>query len=173
MDGKKNKDDLAVFCKLFHEYHAKLHRYAYTILKDDEAARDVVQNTFLTLWEKRGRILFDKRVGNYLYKSIYTRCLNVLRDNKTRLRHTIELTRNTDLVTHNAKDRVAVNELAGRIEQIFERLPPQCKCVFTKSRKEGMRYDEIAKQLNISVKTVETQIGKALKIFREALSDFL
>lgn len=162
-----------MFCSLFHEHHAKLHRYAHTILRSNEAAEDIVQTAFLALWEKKEGLLGQEGIGAYLYKSVYTRCLNALRDKKTRAVHIREVAVRAGHAVDNANDRVLAGEVSARVRTAFERLPPQCKIVFIKSREEGLRYAEIAEALGISVKTVEAQIGKALKIFREELKDFL
>jgi len=167
------KDHLEKFEQLFHAYHAKLHRYAYTLLKDNEAAGDIVQVVFKKLWEKRDELLMEDAIKGYLYKATHNLCLNSIRDQKVRDQHLQAVAFNTASMHSNARDKVMLNELTVRIQAVTESLPPQCRLVFIKSRIEGKKYAEIASELNISVKTVEVQIGKALKVFRSKLGDYL
>jgi RNA polymerase sigma-70 factor (ECF subfamily) len=172
LKGKKNKDQLAVFCRLFHDYHAKLHRYAFTIVKEKEVASDIIQAIFINLWENRDSLLAETHIVGYLYKSAYTRSLNALRDNVLRKEKLRELSQRAERTSNDVKEGLAASELSLRIRQIINELPPQCRVVFEKSRMEDKRYAEIASELSISIKTVEAQIGKALKIFREKLQDY-
>ncbi|HVI47150.1 MAG TPA: RNA polymerase sigma-70 factor [Chitinophaga sp.] len=173
MEGHKDKDQLTLFGQLFHVYHVKLHRYAFTMLKDNDAASDVVQSVFIKLWEKRDVLLMEEAIGSYLYKSTHNLCLNHIRNTKTREHHTQYAAADMTPVVNNTKDKVLTAELSGRIQGVLESLPTQCRIIFIKSRMEGKKYAEIAAELEISVKTVEAQIGKALKIFREKLGDYL
>ncbi len=167
------KDHLAKFEQLFHAYHAKLHRYAFTLLKDAEGASDIVQVVFKKLWEKREELLMEDAIKGYLYKATHNLCLNNIRDQKVRAQHLHAVALDTGALHNNARDKVMLNELTLRIQAVTDSLPPQCRLVFIKSRLEGKKYAEIASELNISVKTVEVQIGKALRIFRSKLGDYL
>lgn len=173
LEGKKNKDPLAVFSKLFHVYHAKLHRYAFTILKDNDTAEDIVQTVFINLWERMDHLQLEDAIGSYLYKSTYNRCLNHIRNDKTREQRTYDAAGRMHQAVNNAEDRVRTTELSGRIQTVLENLPPQCRLIFVKSRMENKRYATIAMEMGISVKTVEAQMGKALKIFRDKLKNYL
>ncbi|MEC5146317.1 RNA polymerase sigma-70 factor [Chitinophaga sp. 212800010-3] len=173
MERARHTDQLAVFEKLFHVYHDKLHRYAFTILKDSEAASDIVQLVFKKLWEKRNDVVMEEAIAGYLYKTTYSLCLNDIRNNKIRQQHSRLATIHTTKTDDNARDKVIAGELTRRIQEVLDDLPPQCRAVFIKSRMDGKKYAEIAKDLDISVKTVEAQISKALKIFKARLSDYL
>lgn len=164
---------MAAFRQLFHLYHEKLHRYAFTIVKDNDASEDIVQVVFLNLWEKKDRLLGEEKIGSYLYKSIYNLSLNHIRNKKTKLKNTKDASRIGDHLVQNAADRTIANDLSTGIRQVLNSLPTQCRIIFLKSREDGKKYAEIAAELGISVKTVEAQIGKALKIFRKQLQDYL
>ncbi|WP_344978174.1 RNA polymerase sigma-70 factor [Compostibacter hankyongensis] len=164
---------MAEYCRLFHAYYAKLHRYAFTMLKENSAAEDIVQTVFLKLWEKKGQLLGEEKVGSYLYKSTYNLSLNYIRDSKTRGKHKQDAAQAIDPLVDNTHDKILATDLSLRIRGVMEELPPQCRLIFLKSRVEGKKYAEIASELNISVKTIEVQIGKALKVFREKLKDYL
>ncbi len=151
----------------FQMYFEGLHRYAFTILKDNDEAKDAVQVVFLKLWEKRTTIDGQQSVKSYLYTAIYHYCLNIKRHKK--IKDHYATTNN-----HPAgefRNALVSKETQQRIMACIGKLPPQCKLIFTKSRFEGKKYADIAAEMDLSVKTVEVQIGKALRILREELSD--
>lgn len=152
----------------FYLHFEGLHRYAYTLLTDNETARDAVQHVFLKLWEKREELDEEKSVRSYLYTAVYHHCLNVLRHEKIKRRFAGQP---KDIAT--TSDPVLHRELQQQIREVIEMLPPQCRLIFTKSRFEQKKYGEIAEELDLSVKTVEAQIGKALKILREKLAGLM
>jgi RNA polymerase sigma-70 factor (ECF subfamily) len=134
----------------FRKHMDGLHRYAWTILRNNEAAKDAVQAVFLKLWEKRQQIDEQQSVQSWLYTSVYHYCLNTKRNEAVRKEYQLQ-----------------------QITDALESLPPQCRIIFYKSRFDQMKYAAIAEELGISVKTVEAQIGKALRILREKLSRVL
>lgn len=158
---------------LFRTYYEPLCNYAYSFLRDKEDAEEVVQSTFLLVWEKRETLEIRTSLKSYLYAMVRNACLNVLKHQKIRQRHEEEETalaeRSRDAIAHT----VAGNELEQRIQEAVEQLPEQCRMVFKLSRFEELKYSEIAEQLNISVKTVENHMGKALRIMRERLKEYL
>lgn len=171
VDQHNNKS--AVFYHLFHAYYAKMHRYAYTILKDNHLAEDIVQTVFLKLWEKGDKMLMEEKIGNYLYKTTHNLSLNYIRDQKVKEKYMREAAGVADPLVDHVNEEISASELSGHIRAVIKKLPEGCRAVFLKSRVEGKKYAEIAAEMNISVKTVEAQIGKALKIFREELKDYL
>lgn len=165
--------DITAFEMLFRTYYQPLCHYAYTFLQDREDAEEIVQSTFLLVWEKRETLAIRTSVRPYLYAMVRNACLNVIKHEKIRQKHAGEeialADRSHDSVTHT----VVSNELEYRIKVAMEELPEQCRMVFKLSRFEELKYSEIAEQLHISVKTVENHMGKALKIMREQLKDYL
>jgi RNA polymerase sigma-70 factor, ECF subfamily len=167
---KYNKERLtAVVEKYFQLYFEGLYRYAFTFLKNNDDAKDAVQTVFVKLWEKRATIDEQQSVQSYLYTSVYHYCLNVKRNEKVRLAH-IQNNYTTQPIFN---DVLVSRENMKQITDALEGLPPQCKLIFFKNRFEKKKYAEIAQEMNLSVKTVEAQIGKALKILREKLSEVL
>lgn len=158
---------------LFKTYYQPLCKYAYSFLQDKENAEEIVQSTFLLVWEKRETLEIRTSVKPYLYAMVRNACLNVIKHEKIKQKHAGEeialAERSHDSVNH----LVASNELEQRIKLAMEELPEQCRLVFKLSRFEELKYSEIAEQLNISVKTVENHMGKALRIMREQLRDYL
>lgn len=165
--------DITAFEMLFRTYYQPLCHYAYSFLQDKEDAEEIVQSTFLMVWEKRETLAIRTSVKPYLYAMVRNACLNVIKHEKIKQRYAGEeialAPRSYDGVSH----AVASNELEHRIKAAMDVLPEQCRMVFKLSRFEELKYAEIAEQLNISIKTVENHMGKALKIMREQLKDYL
>lgn len=158
---------------LFHEHYQGLSRYAFSILKDQEEAEDVVQKLFVKLWDKRKDIEIWKDAKSYLYRSTYNASLNELKRIK---RHTMYETADKEngfQSDNDSSSKVMSEELEIRIDKAIQTLPPKCGEVFRMSRFKELSYKEIAEKLDISVKTVENHMGKALKLMREELEEYL
>ncbi len=164
------KGDQQAFDALFRTWYAPLCRYAARLLDGDmDDAEDVVQQTFIKLWEQRETLPIQFSVKAYLYKMVHNRSLNRLRDAQTRRRHSeISVSFGNDMAPP-----VEVSDLQTRLHAALEQLPTECRRIFELSRFEELKYREIADQLNISIKTVETQMGKALRIMRVHLAEYL
>lgn len=152
----------------FQEYFEKLFGYAFTIVKDNAEAKDIVQSAFIKLWEKRSALNVATAARAYLYTTVYHLSLNTVRNRKVRESHHPHITATDSISSSNTAEEKEIRE---RIRQAIDSLPPRCKEVFCKSRLEGKKYATIAAEMNISVKTVEVQMGKALKALREQLTD--
>lgn len=133
-----------------------------------ETAKEIVQELFVALYENRKSLLITISLKSYLYQSVRNRCLNHLKHLQVDRRHMENLKLNQE----SSEDLEAIiekGELEARIFQIISNLPPRCQVIFKKSRVNGMKNSEIAKHLDISKRTVETQISNALKVLREKL----
>lgn len=165
--------EITTFEMLFRTYYKPLCQYAYTYLRDKEGAEEIVQSTFMNVWEKRDSLAIRTSVKPYLYAMVRNACLNALKHEKIKQRYAGEeyvlAERSHDSVTGFVSSR----ELERRIHEAMEGLPEQCRMVFKLSRFEELKYSEIAEQLDISIKTVENHMGKALRIMRERLRDYL
>ena len=165
--------DITAFEMMFKTYYQPLCNYAYSFVHERDEAEEIVQTTFLSVWEKNDNLAIHTGVKPYLYAMVRNAALNVLKHEKIKQQHaTVELAvaeRSTESVTRT----VIASELEVHIYKALNKLPEQCRLVFKLSRFEELKYAEIAEQLNISVKTVENQMGKALKIMREQLKDYL
>lgn len=165
--------DQEVFEQIFRTYYERLCNYANTILNDMEEAEEMVQSAFVTVWEKHPSIEIHTSVKSYLYKAVYNSCLNRLKHYKVRMEHDAHVKHTADIYTSDASQSLIKSELEEMTRRSIEALPPQCQTVFKLSRFENMTYVEIAEQLDISVKTVENHIARALKSLREDLKDYL
>ncbi|WP_316820108.1 RNA polymerase sigma-70 factor [Pedobacter gandavensis] len=168
-----NQYDDVAFEQLFKTYYKALHAYAFVMLKDQDAAEEMVQGMFMKFWEKRELLQIQSSLSAYLYKCIYHDCLNYLKHQKIKFKHQ-EYTQH-QVPTHSepASSRVEMTELQYKLSIALNDLPEQCRTIFQMSRFEELKYREIADQLGLSVKTIENQMGKALRILRLKLADFL
>lgn len=167
------KRDEATFEKVFKEHFKGLHAYAFTILKDEAAAEEIVQNVFLKLWERMETLTIMGSVAAYLYKATYNESLNLLKHQKVKTAYQHHIYYQMKNQSDSALKKLSVKELEERLLAALNDLPEQCRTIFQMSRFEELRYREIADKLDLSVKTVENQMGKALKILRMKLVDLL
>ena len=161
--------DRHAFEKLFKEYFTPLMTFSRKILGDEDDARDVVHQVFIKLWEKGNEIDLSTSLKSYLFTAVNNRSLNVIRDRKKFSSEEVpEMAGEWDVST-----QIESMELEEKINEAIESLPEKCRQIFELNRFDGLKYSEVAMQLNISVKTVENQMSKALKILREKLLKYL
>jgi RNA polymerase sigma-70 factor (ECF subfamily) len=172
-EGFGSSGEFTILFKHSFELHFdELHRYAFTILKDSEKAKDAVQQVFIKWWNRKSEG-HPENPKAYLYTAVYNHCLNEVRNTKVRERNLAERQRLMNTESTAFEDRVFIEELQTKIETSIDSLPPQCKRIFQMSRFEDKKYGEIALELNLSVKTIEVQMGKALKFLRSQLSEYV
>ena len=156
------------FEQLFKTHFRGLHAYAFTLLRDSHLAEEIVQIVFVKLYERSGRIWIETSLEAYLYRSVYYETLNHRKHEKVRSRHRSLASRDTEPVT--LEEPSTYRELEARLQKALDELPEQCRTIFQLSRFEGLKYREIADRLGLAVKTVENQMGKALRVLREKLN---
>jgi len=164
--------DESTFESVYKHFLRPLHVYAIAILKDEDRAEGMVQNVFLKLWDKKERLSFSGSLQAYLYGAVYHECLNYLRHEKVKIKHQQHV---VYTMGNNAEEsgNMELLDLRGKLADALNELPEKCRTIFQLSRFEELKYQEIADRLQISIKTVEAQMGKALKILRIKLVDFL
>lgn len=162
-----------VYETVFRKYYQTLCNYANGILKDMDDAEEVVQSIFLKLWEQRESTEINVSLKSYLYRAVHNTCLNRLKHLKIQDTYRQYVGKYLEDTFDSATDVMNKNELENRISEALEKLPEQCRVIFKMSRFEELKYQEIADKLGLSIKTIENQIGKALKIMRTELSDYL
>jgi RNA polymerase sigma-70 factor (ECF subfamily) len=166
-------DDIKSFEFLFRKYYTLLCNYAFKILKNIDASEEIVQDLFFNIWEKRHSITIESSVKSYLYKSTYNRSMLFLRHKSVKTRYEKYLRDHDSQTGSDASVGIDVEELAGVIDRTLEELPERSRKIFILSRFEGLKYHEIAKKLSLSVKTIESNMGKALKLFRKNIKTYL
>ncbi len=159
------------FQTLFRDHYSSLCVYAKRLTGDADGAREVVQDLFVRLYEGRHTWPAPGSLKPYLYAAVRNACLNQLKQAQTRHRHHQQLLSRTP--TGEDTDALVQLELEEKIWQAVQDLPEQCRKIFRMNRFEEKKNRQIADELGISVRTVETQISKALRLLRQALSDFL
>ncbi len=169
------KFDNLAFEIFFKESFSGLCAYCqYKFGFDLDQAKEVVHIAFIKLWETRETISPDLSVKSYLYKIITNISYDLFRHDKVKQKHEQQVLQN--LAFNNNKnefDKVEFNELRYKIDKAVSELPYQMRQIFEMSRYEGLKYLEISSKLSISVKTVETQMSRALVKLRHKLSDYL
>ncbi|MDL2255757.1 RNA polymerase sigma-70 factor, partial [Parabacteroides sp. OttesenSCG-928-K15] len=163
-----------LFKQLFDHYFEQLVLYAFRFLNDWQAAEDMVQEVFLSLWINRSDVDFTEPMKPYLYKATYNKAMNYITSFSVQKRvnpATTDELINQVIMKFNQYDNLLAKEIMHEITSCFETLPPQCQKVFMLSRQEGMKNRKIAELLGISEKTVEKHISKALSGIRQHLAD--
>ena len=161
------------FEELFEKYFESLSRYAFSILRDSDEAQDIVQKVFFKLWDQHKELEIRTSVKSYLYRIVHNESLNFVNQRKNRAEINREIISYTEDGIDNVSEQIIASDLQKAIESALIELPPQCRKVFEMSRLEQKSYSEIARNLAISVNTVENHISKALRQLRIALKDYL
>jgi RNA polymerase sigma-70 factor (ECF subfamily) len=166
--------DPASLERIFKQYYGVVCNTIYHYIRDKSKTEDVAQEMFAELWQKRDHLVIHTSLAAYLRRMAVTRSLNYIRDNHRHQWDELEPVdagitygvTNPDVIEHMEEA-----ELKVKIDEAIQHLPEKCRIVFLMSRTEEMSYAEIASALNISLKTVENQIGKALKLLRQHLAE--
>lgn len=172
--GKVVRDgDYAAFRELFTRNYCALCTYAVRVVKVREVAEEVVSDVFVKLWKNRGQIEVHTSFEAYMYRAVRNQALDYLKLKAYRMPERDSLDTIQWSLAHadhfTPAEEFTFNELFAEVQMHINSLPRQCQAIFRLSREEGLRYREIAERLQISIKTVETQMGRALKVLRERL----
>lgn len=167
------KGNKSAFKLVFDTYYADLSRYAFSMLKRQEEAEDLVQQVFVNFWEKREQTIISGSLKSYLFRSVHNQSLNLIKHEKVKASY-VQHSQFFDIkYQSDVEETLEGKELETQIAAAIQTLPKQCQKIFVMNRMESLKYKEIAEQLDISIKTVENQIGKALKILRSSLAPYL
>lgn len=165
---------LASFEMVFKAWYPVMCNFAHSLTNNREDSEEIVQSVFVNLWEKREEIKIDQSAKAYLFRSVRNACLNQWKHKKVRQDFAKDQAAAfSGSAFENPGEEMHGQELEARIAKALEKIPTQCREVFTLSRFGELKYSEIADKMGISVKTVENQMGKALRIMREELKDYL
>lgn len=157
---------------IFDEYFPILTAFACKYLHDLDTSKEIAHNVFIKFYEKRSTIIITKSLKSYLFQMVYNDCISFFR---SRSHHELHRKQLAESLGDNAdyQDFVEQTEEEYKLHQLIEKLPPQCKKIFKLSRFEDKKNDEIAQDLNLSIRTVETQISKAIKFLKINYKIFL
>lgn len=163
--------DAHQFETLFRSSYVSLVRFAMTFIKDRDTAEEIVQDLFFRLWKDREKLSIENSLNGYLFRSVHNKCLHFIEHNKIVEKYAAEMAYSQTETRDNPSEILQYKELQEKVTRIIERLPDRCGRIFYMSRFEGLKYSEIALKLSVSVKTVEANMGRALKEFRKELSE--
>ena len=166
--------DEQAFELLYRRYYARLCAFANKFLFDPQSSEEVVQDIFLKLWENRKTLQDGSSGKSFLFQAVHNKSLNLLAHQKVAVKYSEMI---KAVYSHpeefDVHESLIAKELQKKILIVVNDLPPECRRIFMMSRSQGKKQLEIASELNISVKTVETQINRALKRLKIELSDYL
>jgi RNA polymerase sigma-70 factor (ECF subfamily) len=169
--GRIRNGDIKEFESLFRSSYASLVKYARTLIKDPDTAEEIVQDLFFRLWQNKEKIKIESSLNGYLFRSVHNSCLHYIEHMKVVERHEQEMAFVQNDGSESPDEILQYKELQSRIARTIEKLPERCGQIFCMNRFEGLKYSEIAEKLAVSIKTVEANMGKALKEFRKALAE--
>ena len=161
------------FDKIFNTYWQPLYKSAFNVLKDKKICEEIVQDIFIGIWKNRNNLEIKVSLEKYLFSSVRYQVFNQFRKNQKNLR--AELFENLDqrCTYENPESEVLYKELVQKVDSVVEELPEKCRLVYKMSREEQLSHKEISSRLNISPKTVENHITKALFVLRASMGGFL
>ncbi|MEO9965505.1 MAG: RNA polymerase sigma-70 factor [Reichenbachiella sp.] len=173
LDIEKSTLDLSQereYERVFKCYYKQLATFANQYVESSQIAEEIVQDVFTNVWIKSDQIEIRTNIKSYLYGAVRNGCLNYLKHKKIVRRHEAYEALKSESFETNFME---IDELQQEIDQALDRLPEKCREIFEMSRFEEKKYKEIAEELGLSIKTVENQMGRALKVMRSALSRHL
>ncbi|MGI4022861.1 MAG: RNA polymerase sigma-70 factor [Janthinobacterium lividum] len=168
------KGNMVAFRYIYKKYWLVFYKYAYNIIRKKEISEEIVQEVFFSLWDKRNTLQITHSLEAYLFKAVKFQTLNFIRSKKVRTNYAASYAafENTTIDNSN-EENMQVNDLKNHIEIEVSKLPDKCQQIFRMSRNEHQSIKNIADVLNISHKTVENHLTKALKHLRYSLGEFL
>ncbi|MFA6702619.1 MAG: RNA polymerase sigma-70 factor [Dysgonamonadaceae bacterium] len=180
---KKNDEELFIFNRLvegdseafrflFEKYYPDLCNFVNIYLHDAVMSEEIVQDIFICLWEKKEEINIESSVKSYLLRASKNKSLNYLRNEKTKLNIYNKLANLNNSIAEMPDSIMNANQLREVINNAIDSLPERCRETYILGKEKDLSYKEIAEELGVSVKTVEAQMGKALKRLREELKPY-
>lgn len=157
------------FDALFRKYYSQLVRFAIGYTNDSSTAEEIVQDTFVKVWENAPRIKITSTVGGYFYHAVRNHCLNYIKHESIKKKYEKEQVPQTSDVEFSNDEKVNLTLFRQILSQTVNMLPKKCREIFEMAKFEGLSYDEISEYLDVSAKTVENQMGIALKKLRQAM----
>lgn len=160
---------------LFRKYYVRLCGFANKFIANRQESEEIVQEVFLNIWKKRDQLKLDNEIRPYIFKSVQNLCYNFLEHQKVidNYYSVIEVVYKNQTKEFDTYESILYTEFQQRVDKSIKSLPEQCRRIFQLSREDGLKYAEIAEQLGISVKTVETQMSRALSKLKTELKDYL
>ncbi len=170
---KLKNDDQHAFEIIFTKYYNDLVHFSFGLTRNSELSEEIVQDVFLLLWETRKKIVIHNSLKSFLLKSVQNRSIDQLRHLKITSKYASLLLEHARLSENDIDKYILFSELEQKYSEALVKLPPTIAETFRMSRIEYLNYHEIANKLNVSIRTVEVRVSKALSFLREELKDYL
>lgn len=167
------KGNERAFTAIYERYHKLLYVVAYKYLKDNDAAKDAVQQIFLKLWESRSAFSIPINLRNYLYTMLKNHVLNEIRNNYTALEKNYELTQEVVEYENEILFKLEEKEMSEQLYQAINNLPKQKKAICLYKLKDNLSNQEIAKKMQLSIPTVKTHYSQSIKLLRDYFNKLL
>lgn len=155
-----------LFQEIFYKHYEPLCKYAFTIVKEPHSCEDIVQETFLRIWEKKQNLIGSEELTWYMYTAIRNNCLSFIEKKQKTVLGDFNGQEIIDMPGERPSPATKETDYDTLLKEALANLPPKCREVFVLSRVSNLTYKQIGDSLGISIKTVENQMGKALKILR-------
>lgn len=166
--------DMSVYEAIYQEYWPRLYGYVYNRLKSKEIAEEIIQEVFFSLWVKHKELQLTHSLSAYLFAAVKYQLLNYIKSDRIRKTYAHQFAQYPEKMSDNSnEENMAATDLKNRMEKEVSRLPEKCQQVFRMSRHEHLSITDIASTLNISHKTVENHLTKALRQLRTMLGHHL
>jgi len=165
-------DDRSAIRLIFEKYHASLCILAFGLTRDRDVSKDIVQDVFTKFWNNRKSIEITSSLSAYLKRSVINTSLNQLEKDNRHSKIELEKLKHHPLVSASDQEH-SFNEISAHLERAITRLPVRTRAIFLLIRREEMSYKEVSESMNISLKAVEKEMMKALKLLREMMKHFL
>lgn len=171
--NRLKKGDKTSFTLLFTKYYKDLVNFSFSYTNDIQESEELVQDVFVRIWENRQSLQITTSLKSYLLKSVQNRCIDLIRHRNIQKKYRISILEDPVLFETSTDHYVLHSELEIRLNDALQMIAEEYSKPFRMSRFEGLKYDVIAEELKVSVRTVEVRIAKALQLLREELKDFL
>ncbi len=162
--------DAQAFDLIYHQYSKKMYFFTLGLVKDEEISKDLVQEVFINLWEKKEMVNLDLNFDNYIFTIVYNSIRKFFRKKALESKVLDHIHKNSPELIETADGTLIYNELLEIASKTIESLPHRRKSVYKLSKQEGMKIKEIAGKLNISSRTAENHLSRALKYLKEELA---
>lgn len=171
LNDSLKKGDKRAYRILFDKYYVRLVSYINTYTKNQDSSKDIVQESFIKLWNNRATIEADASVVSFLHKIAYNIFVDKYRKEKRNQSLLDTLSYEAINESIESEEEVAKTKKIEMVKRSIDELPPRCQEIFKMSKYEGLKYVEIAEALNLSIKTVEAQMGKAFSYIRQKVKE--
>jgi RNA polymerase sigma-70 factor, ECF subfamily len=170
---KIKQGDPEAFEVIYKTYYSQLCKFVFKFVKSKDASEDLVQNVFLNIWKNHESLELRGEISSYLFTAVRNQALNYLKQQRTKSEY-FEKNEYSDRENDLSPDQeYIISEIEKALEDSIEKLPEKCRLIYTMNRQLGLKYSQIAELLGISIKTVETQMYRAVKSIRKYLTPFI